>query len=278
MSVPLFPINQEKLARVLKSEFEFWIHNFDQRPISEEQDLRAFFIQWFAVFAPVCFEQSLVKEISAFACETKQHVDFMRRKWYELLPIEVALYALSSDSSWIDIARANLNHHNSGLRNFVLKSMLLVVDKLRFDDPYMLGPVQDNLENWYMASRKTVLFLCMAQGDSKMKHIQIKRWLDQVNMSPHDREELQALSNGEFMPNPFLHHVSQLTCYISLRLASHGTPLQPSFFSKMPNRQIQMIPEAFQLEFPIVLGSLIWQRMNEHPLFQPFIRLEQVET
>ena len=110
----------------------------------------------------------MVKEISAFAYETKQHVDFRRSKWYELLPIEVVLYALSSDSSWINIARANLNHHNSSLRNFVLKSLLLVVEKLRFDDPYMLGPVSDNLEWGHMGAEDTALFLSMAQGEPEM--------------------------------------------------------------------------------------------------------------
>ena len=285
MSVPSFPINQVKLSRVLKSEFELWVHNFDQRPIPESQDLRAFFIQWFAVFAPECFEQSLVKEISTFAYETKQHLDFMRSKWYELLPIEVTLYALSSDSSWINIARANLNHHNSGLRMFVLKSLLLVVDRLRFDDPYLLTPITDNLETWHMGSGDTVLFLNMAQGDSETKHIQIKRWLDQVNMSPQDREELQALSNGEFMPNPFLHHITQFTRYILLRLASQETRLQPSLSPEIPERQIPRVSDELQLKLPIGmtenapnLGSVIWQRMNDHPLFQPFIRLEQVKT
>lgn len=270
MSVPLFPINQEKLSRVLKSEFELWVHNFGQGRIPRSQELRAFFIQWFAVFVPECFEQPLVKEISAFAYETKQHVDFRRSKWYELLPIEVALYALSSDSSWINMARANLNHHNSSLRSLVLESLLLVVDKLRFDDPYLLAPVTDNLERWVFYDTDTVLFLCMAQGEPEMKQIQIKRWLDQVNMSTNAREKLQALSDGEFVPNPFLHHVTQLTCYILLRLASQETPLQPTLFLEIPNE--------FQLKFPLILGWLIKQRMSKHPLFHPFIRLEQVKT
>ncbi|MYC75112.1 hypothetical protein F4X10_04970 [Candidatus Poribacteria bacterium] len=270
MFVPLLPINQEKLSRILQSEFELWVHNFDQRPIPEAQELRAFFVQWFAVFAPECFKQALIDEISAFACETKQHVDFRRRKWYGLLPIEVALYALSSDSSWINMARANLNHHNSSLRSLVLESLLLVVDKLRFDDPYLLAPVTDNLERSVFYDTDTALFLCMAQGEPEMKHIQIKRWLDQVNMSTNAREKLQALSDGKFVPNPFLHHVTQWTCYILLRLASQETPSQPTLFLEIPNE--------FQLKFPIILGWVIKQRMMEHPLFQPFIRLEQVKT
>ena len=284
MSVPSFPINQVKLFRVLKSEFELWVHNFHQRPIPESQDLRAFFIQWFAVFAPECFEQSLVKEISAFACEMKQHADFRRSKWYELLPIEIALYALSSNSSWIDIARANLNHHNSGLRMFVLKSLLLIVDRLRFDDPYLLAPVRDNLEWGHMGAGDTALFLCMTRGDTKMKKNQIKQWLDQV-MNSYDCEKLQELSNGEFIPNPFLHHITQFTCYILLRLASQETPLQSTLFPEIPEGQSPTVSDEPQLKFPIVmtasdlnLGSVIWQRMNDHPIFQPFIRLEQVKT
>ena len=102
-----------------------------------------------------------------------------------------------------------------------------------------------------------------------MKQTQIKQWLDRV-MNPHDRETLQALMDGEFVPNPFLHHITQLTCYILLRLASQETPLQPTLFLEIRNE--------FQLKFPIILGSVIWQQMNNHPLFQPFIRLEQVKT
>ncbi len=277
MSIPSFLINQERLPKILKSEFEFWVHNFGQRPIPEAQDLRAFFIQWFAVFAPECFEQSLVKEISAFACEMKQHADFMRRKWYELLPIEIALYALSSDSSWINIARANLNHHNSGLRMFALKSLLLVVDRLRFDDPHLLAPVRDNLERGHMGAKETALFLCMTQGEPEMKQTQIKQWMDQV-MNSYDREKLQELFNGEFMPNPFLHHITQFTCYISLRLASHETLLQSILFPEMLEEQNSTIPDEFQLKLPIILESIIWQRMNDHPIFQPFIKLEKVKT
>lgn len=89
-------------------------------------------------------------------------------------------------------------------------------------------------------------------------------------MSTNAREKLQALSDGEFVPNPFLHHVTQLTCYILLRLASQETPLQPTLFLEIPNE--------FQLKFPLILGWLIKQRMSKHPLFHPFIRLEQVKT
>ena len=277
MSVPSFLINQVKLSRVLKSEFKLWVHNFGQRPIPEAQDLRAFFIQWFAVFAPECFEQSLVKEISTFTYETKQHTDFMRSKWYELLPIEVTLYALSSDSSWIDIARANLNHHNSGLRRSVLESLLLVVDRLRFDDPYLLAPVRDNLEWGHGGAGDTALFLCMAQGEPEMKQTQIKQWLDQA-MNSFDCEKLQKLAHGDYVPNPFLHYVVRFICYISLRLASHETLLQSILFPEILEKQNSTIPDELQLKLPIILESIIWQRMNDHPVFQPFIRLEKIKT
>ena len=227
----------------------------------------------------------MVKEISTFAYETKQHVNFSGRLWHELLPIEIALYALSLDSSWINIARANLNHHNSGLRRFVLESLLLVVNKLHFDDPYLLDPVADNLKRRHMGSGETVLFLIMAQGDLEMKKARIEQWLDQVKMSPYDREKLQAYSNGEFIRNPFLHYVIQFACYVMLRLASQETLLQLALFPEIPEKQISTAADDPQLTLPNIpveeepdLGTAIWQRMNDHPVFQPFIRFEQTQS
>ena len=288
MSAPSFPINEEKLSKVIRSEFELWINNFGKGTVTEAQELRAFFIQWFAVFAPECFERPLVKEISTFAYEVKQHVKFSGCLWYELLPVEIALYALSLDSSWINIARANLNHHNSALRRLVLESLLLIVDKLHFDDPYLLDPITDNLKIWHGGSDETVLFLTMAQGDPETKQSQIRQWLDQVEMSPDDREKLQAYSNGEFIRNPFLHYIIPFACYVLLRLASQETILQLPLFPEIPEnseRQISTTADDLQLTLPNIpveeepdLGTVIWQRMNDHPVFQPFIRFEQTQS
>ena len=288
MSAPSFPINKEKLCKVIRSEFELWVNNFGTRPVTEAQELRAFFVQWFAVFAPECFERPLIKEISAFAYETRQHDKFNSRLWYELLPIEVALYALSLDSSWIDVARANLNHHNSSLRRFVLESLLLIVDKLNFDDPYLLDPITDNLRRGHIGSEETVLFLTMVEGNSDMKHSQIKHWLDKEEMSSHHREKLQAYAKGEFIENPFLHHVIQFACYVSLRLASQETILQLHLFPEIPKiseKQISTAAPDLQLTLPNIpveeepdLGTVIWQRMNDHPVFQPFIRFEKTQS
>ena len=216
MSAPSFPINKEKLCKVIRSEFELWVNNFGTRPVTEAQELRAFFVQWFAVFAPECFERPLIKEISAFAYETRQHDKFNSRLWYELLPIEVALYALSLDSSWIDVARANLNHHNSRLRMFVLESLLLVADKLRFDDPYLLDPITDNLRIRHMGSGQTVLFLTMAQGEPETKQSQVKQWLDQVEMSPDDRENFKRTPMVSSYETHFCiisFHLRVMSCY-----------------------------------------------------------------
>ena len=278
---PLIPIDQERLARVLRSEFEFWVHNFGKRPVTQAQDLRAFFVQWFAAFAPECFEHPFVKEISTFANETRQQENFNARLWYEVLPIENALYALTLDSFWISTARANLNHHNSALRMFVLESLLLVVDKLRFDDPHLLACVTDNLKTWHVGSDETVLFLTMAQGSPEAKKSQIKQWLDEVKMSPDDRDKLQAFSNGEFISNPFLHYFTKFACYVLLRLASEETRHQQlSLFPEFPDKKITTAVDERQLNLPNVPvdiepdpGTLIWQRMNGHPVFQSYIHI-----
>lgn len=281
MSIPIIPIDQGRLARVLRSEFEFWVHYFGKRPVTRAQELRAFFVQWFAAFAPECFEHPFVKEISTFATEMRQQENYNARYWYEALPIENALYALTLDDFWISTSRVNLNHHNSSLRMFVLESLLLVVDKLRFDAPHFLACVTDNLKSWHVDSDESVLFLTMVQGSPKAKKSQIKQWLDEVKMSPHDRDKLLALSNGEFISNPFLHYVTKFACYVLLRLASEETRLQQlTLFPEFPDKKITTDVDERQLNLPNVPvdtepdpGTVIWERMNGHPVFQSYIHI-----
>ena len=259
MSIPSFPINQDRLSRIIKSEFELWVNSFGKGTVTAAQELRAFFVQWVAVFAPECFDHSLVEKISTFVSRAKRHADFRSKTWYELLPIEIALYALSSDPYWVRTAQLNLNHHNSTLRDMVQESLLLVVDRIRFDDAEWLARVTDNLASWHGGSVDTVLFLCMAQGDSETKKTQITRWLDQGNMSPQDREKLEAFSSHWFARNPFLYKTTRSACYILLRLASRE------------------VPHERQLELPIISVETIWRRMTNHPIFQPFVYLRNDE-
>ena len=258
-SIPSFSINRERLARILRSEFELWVNNFGTRPMPEAQELRGFFVQWFAVFAPECFEPSLVGDIRSFAYETRQHPDFNLDKWYEVLPIENSLYALRSDPYWVRTSRWNLSHHNSSLRSFVLEASLLVVHKIRFDEAEWLARVTDNLKGRHFGAMDSVLFLCMAQGDAKTKKKQIRRWRDQADINTSDREELDTLLRNCFARNPFFYETTRNAFYISLRLASRETP------------------HVRQLELPIISAEMIWRRMNDHPVFQPYIHIPDEE-
>ena len=124
--IPSFSINRERLARVLRSEFELWVTNFGKISMPEAQERRGLFVQWFSIFAPECFEPSLVEDIQSFAHDTRRHPKYSVDKWFEVLPIEVALYAHTGDTYWIKIAQSNLNHHNSSLREFVLSRYCLL--------------------------------------------------------------------------------------------------------------------------------------------------------
>ena len=192
-TIPSFSINRERLARVVKSEFELWVENFGKRPMPGAQERRGLFVQWFSVFAPESFEPALVDDLRSIAHEMRHHPEYRDDKWFEMLPIEVALYAHTGDPYWIKIAQLNLNHHNSSLREFVLESLLLVVDRIRFDDTECLARVTSNLEGWHFSAIDSVYFLLMTQGEVKTKKEQIQKWLDQVNLFAGDREELEAL-------------------------------------------------------------------------------------
>ncbi len=279
MSITPFSIDKEKISNLLELEFENWTHNFGQRPIPEGQDFRAFFVQWFSVFVPECFEQPLVKKILNFANKKRQEPDFYSSKWHELLPIETALYAISSDPLWIKTATINLNHHKSGIRFFVLKSLLLVVDKLSFADTNLLNSVVNNLENWHFGSKDTALFLSMTQGDLQTKQTQFQQWLDCLNLFSGDRECLEMLCSGEIIPNPFLYDVMQIACYVLSRLASKDTSLQLPLFTDEFVENSLTDPDEIQMRSPIEqsdLGSIVWKRMTDHSIFKQFIMLEQV--
>ena len=256
-AIPSFSINRERLARVLRSEFELWVENFRIRPMPGAQERRGLFVQWFSVFAPECFEPSLVDDIRGFANDTRRHAKYSVDKWYQALPIEVALYADTSNPYWIQTAQLNLNHHNSSLRSFVLESLLLVADKIRFDDAEWISRVTSSLEGRHMGAMDSVLFLCMAQGDAKAKKKQIRRWRDQGAISLSDRNELDAFLTDGYARNPFLYQTTRNACYILLRLASRQTP------------------HFHQLEFPMIPAETIWRRMNDHPMFQFSIHLRE---
>ena len=257
--IPSFSINRERLAKILRSEFERWVHNFGKRPMPEAQERRGLFIQWFSVFAPECFEPSLIEDIRSFAYETRQHHDFNLDKWYKALPIENSLFALGSDPYWVRTSRWNLNHHNSSLRSFVLESLLLVADKIQFDDAEWIASVTSNLEGRHMGAMDSVYFLCMVQGKAKAKKRQIRRWRDQGNISLSDRKKLDAFLTKGYARNPFLYQTTRHACYILLRLASREAP------------------HVRQLELPIISAQTIWQRMNDHPVFQPYIHIREDE-
>ena len=258
-AIPSLSINRERLARVLRTEFELWVANFGKIPMPEAQERRGLFVQWFSVFAPECFEPSLVEDIRSFSYNMRQDPEFYHDKWYEVLPIEVALYARTSNPFWIQTAQLNLNHHNSSLRSFVLESLLLVADKIHFKDAEWISRVTSNLESRHIGAMDSVLFLCLAQGDAQTKKEHIRKWRDQEKLSTGDREELDAFLTDGYARNPFLYQATRNACYILLRLASRETP------------------HFHQLEFPMIPAETIWRRMNDHPMFQFSIHLRENE-
>ena len=78
-------------------------------------------------------------------------------------------------------------------------------------------------------------------------------------MSPQDREQLEAFSSHWLARNPFLYKTTRTASYLLLRLASRE------------------VPHERQLELPIISVETIWQRMVNHPIFQPFVYLRDEE-
>ena len=105
-------------------------------------------------------------------------------------------------------ARANIDGHNSSLRLPALESLILVVDRLAFDDPELQCRVAHNIEASHVYAALGLALLVLAQGDDAMKRDRFRQWYEQYG----ERMTLGLLKDlvrGE---------------YVSLRLVSCGPP------------------------------------------------------
>lgn len=268
------------LALILCSEFSHFRSGFDREPVSEFQELRAYFLAWCAVFLPEAFSESFVNDLKAWRRDVRMRSDYHTSCWYRCLPLDAALFALTGDLTWIDTARANIDHHNSSLRLPALESLILVVDRLAFDDPELQAPMAHNIEALQIYADWGIALLAFAQGNSAAKRAKFQDWLQQYDPIMTSAL-LKDLVRGAYVTNPLLWSLVWITQYVSLRLVSCGPPSwhQRSLFPVADELPSQSAVRAQQLPMFAISegGSLeetLWRRLREHPASQAHIHLE----
>jgi hypothetical protein len=262
-------------------EFKKHIHGV---PISEENDLRAFFIAWMAVFIPESIEKPFFKNLKTFVQVVKESPEYSTSHWSKVLPLEIALYSITKDDRWLNSHIEYINYGGRSLRNFVARSLALVADKLYFADADLVERVEKNVKNKVFGWQEGVTILAISRGDPKKKVDLFQKWLKKYG---DQGSFFDKLVHGQFVENDFLSNFMWIQQYVSLRLVckhpAKPKPEQLDFLNKEKIRNENPLniesgknqqQEMFRLSKDPSLFNKLWQRMRAHPLTDSHIQLE----
>jgi hypothetical protein len=89
-------------AVVRKELSNFWT-NITTLPLSRDPELRGALIAWFCVFSPDLIDEECRTLLHAFYEKARRVPDYDISGWFQILPIELALYGITRDQSWLPI-------------------------------------------------------------------------------------------------------------------------------------------------------------------------------
>lgn len=281
------PLDLQRIHALLDEDFHAFKRDYRSDPIPEEQELRAFLIEWFSVFLPEAVSDEFKRQIEEFLINARAEKSYRYQGWYSVLALEIALFVLTQRDFWLEINRVNLDHHKSTLRAQVIRSLILVADRLYFGDEELKRRTAHNLEAWHMYSDWSLILFAVTRGNVQDKKAQFQRWLEEYEHNENNRRTLESLIKGDNITNPFLSHLLWVQQYITLRLACLPAPayaqislpgMEISAPQKTEIKAVRKKPEQktlFPTDSDLSLEDLLWKRLNNHPFMSSHISLEE---
>jgi|GEM_PF-3073633 len=250
----------------------------------EREDIRASALAWATRFVPEGlsprFRVDLERLVGELRVRSRFRVDF----WDRCLPLDVALFSLTNDRKWLEVALCNVDHHNSGLRLWVLECLALVADLVDFEASELLARTERNVEINQMFCDWNVVLLAAAHGSADRKRELFNSWRAKFAESPlfSVGSLLDDLSRGSSVNNPFLSYFLRIHQYILLRLAATVTepaqlslPITDDFAPERTGRPPHGLAKwQLGLGGDILTGDLVWRRLREHPLMESHFALK----
>jgi hypothetical protein len=274
-------LDRGRVERVLQTIWRDYLRDFEITPITEIQDLRTFSILWAAVFMPECISREFQRSVAMTVLQYRDRADYGNTRWYRMLPIEAALYALSGAEAWLSTIRTNLDHHKSSLRMMTIESLAPIADRLEFDGE-MLRRIAHNLDVRHFFCEWPVILFAVSRGTKAYKRQKIEQWLGSFEMNSNERAVLETLARGEMVDNPFLHRALRVQQFLTLWMAR--APLEnpetaeqlhldgewgPVAASEHEERdQMQLFADEAE-----DLSEAVWARVGSHPLTASMIRI-----
>ncbi len=249
--VPCSQYDASTLNQLLTEEIREFVEHLSEPTLSHEQELRGGLIASLCYFLPELVTQQTSKLLHD--CFEANRTSYFER-WYQLLPLEMAMFGLTRDHVWLNNHKRNLAYGGSLLRYYVMQSLALAVPDLHFDDEAISEPIRRGLSIPYFEAEWGAAMLAMCKGEGKRKKSLLAEWHQSYWLNRP--EILKDLSEGKSVANWFfLEPFFKIQSYALHRvLASRSLPET----SKSP-------------EF-LFVGSLIDQ-IDKHPLMHTLIEV-----
>jgi hypothetical protein len=196
--VPTSEYNAELINELLIEEISAFVDVLSEATLSHRQELRGGLIAWLCYFLPEMVSPTTQK-LLLDAYEDNRTSYF--ETWYQLLPLEMAMFGLSRDEAWLNNHKRNLSYGGSMLRYYVMQSLALAVPDLYFDDPQMYDAIRYGLSIPYFEAEMGAAMLAMCKGDSGHKKKTLAEWHGAYFLNRP--EILKNLSEGTFAENWF---------------------------------------------------------------------------
>jgi hypothetical protein len=253
-------IDWGRLEAVLTEALVDFRAGVDARTVSRRQELRSLMILWFASFLPEAFTSRFEKSLRAAVVDLRARSDYPTNVWYQVVPLEAALFAVTDERTWVLSAVANLNHHDSSLRSFVNEGLAFVVDRLSFQDAELRSRVEQNIRFHQGGCEDTFLMLLSARGEPTEKREVVEAWKGRPEL-----ERIHALCKGlqanGFVENSLAVGFSDTLVYTLIEM----TQFPPG--EQLPLNGIEGLrPRETQILRGLDVWKTIWDRWHAHPL------------
>lgn len=281
-----FEIDYSRVENLLYEELNLFVAGYDIQPIPAVQEMRAFFIAWMAVFFSEVISENFVEILTKRITNYRSDPDFETRGWMRLLPLDVALYAITGNINWLRLCIANIDHHTYSLRGIVLESLSLVANKLSFYDTELQIRTENNIRNQHHLCDWGVILLLATNGSREEKIRLLKKWHKEFGEKSWAYHVIDNILNGKSVPNTYFSGLMQeIQLYITQRLICKPTNIRKGsqqlhieyYDSVNSDESGENSDQDLNIQNEWALGTLekVSERFKKNMLFRQEINLKE---
>jgi hypothetical protein len=246
--------------RLASAEFEAFKLDYEGEPVPRRQELRAGCIAWLVTTLPEAFDVEWIRELEEWLRRLNGPSPDARH-WFRVPALRAATWLWNDDTDALREVIANVDHHNSGLRAYILESLAFAAPGLSFDDDALRGRVESVLQRDYLYSDAAVAVLLSTRGTREAKGNWARRWVDVVQPS-FGRDQLSAAINGAPVTNPLHEGLCEIERYALSGLLGEVAEDRQNSVARHPGVEK-------------VFAHLIRTRLAEHPLMNSSFRIAE---